>query len=46
MGSISIQRGGTGGASKALSNLANVAINTALIADVDSTQDLGTSAKA
>ena len=44
MGGITAQRGGTGGASKALSNLADVAINAALIPDADSTRDLGTSA--
>jgi hypothetical protein len=46
MGSITAQRGGTGGASKALSNLANVAINVALIPDGDGTRDLGSSAAA
>lgn len=46
MGSISAQRGGTGGASKALSNLANVAINAALIPDGDGTRDLGSSSAA
>lgn len=46
MGSISAQRGGTGGASKALSNLANVAINTALIPDGDGTRDLGSASAA
>lgn len=34
-----------GGATKALDNLASVAINTSLISDTDSTDDLGSSAK-
>lgn len=42
MGGITAQRGGTGGASKALSNLANCAINVDLLPDTDSTLDLGT----
>jgi hypothetical protein len=46
MGNISAQRAATGGASKALSNLANVAINAALIPDGDGTHDLGSSSAA
>ena len=46
MGSISAQRGGTGGASKALSNLANVAINVSMIPDGDGTLDFGASGMA
>jgi hypothetical protein len=46
VGSISAQRGGTGGASKALSNLANVAINASLVPDGDGTRDLGSSSAA
>ena len=45
MSGISAQRGGTGGASKALSNLANVAINSALNPDGDGTRELGMTAK-
>lgn len=45
MGSITAQRGGTGGASKALSNLANVAINTTLMPASDMASDLGTALK-
>lgn len=45
MGSLTAQRGGTGGASKALSNLANVAINTALKPAGDMTEDLGIATK-
>ncbi len=37
--------GATSGANKALSNLASVAINTSLVSDADSTDDLGSSAK-
>jgi len=37
--------GGGGGANTALSNLVDVAINTSLISDTDSTYDLGSSAK-
>ncbi len=37
--------GGGGGADTALSNLASVAINTSLISDTDSTDDLGSSLK-
>ena len=35
----------SGGASKALDNLASVAINTTLVSDTDSTDDLGTTAR-
>ncbi len=41
----SILSGSPEGASKALDNLANVAINTSLISDTDSTDDLGSSSK-
>jgi len=37
--------GGGGGANTALSNLSSVAINTSLISDTDSTDDLGSSSK-
>ena len=40
-----IDNGAGGGASTALDNLASVAINTSLISDTDSTDDLGSSAK-
>jgi hypothetical protein len=46
MGSITAQPSGSGGANKALSNLAGVAINAALIPDSDGTRDLGASATA
>lgn len=45
MGSISAQRGGTGGATKALSNLASVAINVALDPDGDGTRVVGSAGK-
>ena len=40
-----IDNGAGGGASTSLDNLASVAINTSLISDTDSTDDLGSSAK-
>lgn len=42
MGGISTQSGGPSSANKALSNLANVAINSALNPDGDGTRELGT----
>lgn len=41
--SVALGAGGGGGANTALSNLASVAINTALISDTNNTDDLGTS---
>ena len=41
MGGIFAQRGGTGGATKALSNLANVAVIVNLLPDGDGTRNLG-----
>ena len=45
MGSITTQRGSAGGALKALSNLANTAINAALNPDGDGTRVLGVAGK-
>lgn len=44
-GTASLAIGGGSGASTALDNLASVAINTSLITDTDSTDDLGSSSK-
>ena len=44
MGPIVVQRGVTSGANKALSNLASIAINSALIPDGNGTRDLGSGA--
>ncbi len=44
MGSITAQPSGGGGANRFLSNLANVAINAALIPDGDGTRNLGSGA--
>jgi hypothetical protein len=42
---VEVGAGGGGGANVALDNLAGVAINTSLISDADSTDDLGSSSK-
>jgi parallel beta-helix repeat protein len=42
---INVSDGAIAGATKSLDNLASVAINTSLISDTDSTDDLGSSAK-
>jgi len=44
-GTTSLSAGSGSGASTALDNLASVAINTSLISDTDSTDDLGSSSK-
>lgn len=45
-GLVDIATGAGGGANTALSNLASVAVNTSLISDTDSTDDLGSAAVA